>query len=68
MAWLVQRDTGEYTGNTGLVLVACDHELLTDEEANELIDAIRKVASGQAYYVGNGGGGYATQAEWDAQP
>lgn len=66
--WHVQRDDGDETGNTGLVLVAADYELLTDLEAYRLARAIIEVLERRAYYVGQNGGRYATQAEYESQP
>lgn len=65
--WHVERDEGVESGNTGLVLVAADYELLSDEEAVTLARAILDVANRQAFYVSEGGGRYETRSEYEGR-
>lgn len=69
MVWHVQRDESDCGMSsckpTGKVLVAADYELLDDNEAVTLAEAIWDVAHRRAYYLDEGGGRYATQEEYD---
>jgi hypothetical protein len=66
VVWSVQRDSDAWWKHaTDKVLVCADYELLDDEEAVKLAAAIIDVATGQAYYCGEGGTRYETRSEYE---
>lgn len=69
MVWHVQRDSDtDWKYATGKVLVCADYELLEDNEAVALAEAIWEVAHHRAYYISEGGGFYATKDEYSTRP